>query len=116
MRIILPLALASAAILATATPALASPVEERPFAVEVEHDDLDLATRNGVARLDDRLRSHIRRLCANGGRDRASIELERECRAGALASAQPEKRTAIARTEERKVRLAQARRDEGSES
>jgi UrcA family protein len=116
MRIITKVTIASAALLAAATPTLATPVEERPFTVEVEHDDLDLATRNGVARLDDRLRSHIRRLCANGGRDRASIELERECRAGALASAQPEKRIAIARAEERAVRLADARRKDGSES
>lgn len=103
--------------LASLTAAIAVPAaatETAPnatdFAVGVEHSDLDLSTDAGVSRLDDRIRTKIRKMCRNGGRDSDSIRLERQCRESALASAQPEVNTAVAKAKAnavaRQARLA----------
>lgn len=107
MRNLTTITIAAAAILAVTSPAHAEPASATYFAVDVTHDDLDLATREGVARLDERLRNHVRRLCANGGRDRASIKLEQACQTSALACVQDDVRLAIAEAQANKVRLAQ---------
>lgn len=93
---------------ALATPAIAAqgPVNETEFAKDVDHSDLDLTTRKGVSVLDDRVRTRIKQMCRNGGRDSASIRLERQCRASALASAKSEVRFAIAKANADRVRLA----------
>ncbi len=97
-----------AAATAIATPAIAhaSPINETQFNQTIEHDDLDLTTQRGIARLDERVRTEIRRACANGGRDSASVRLERECRATAFASAEREIRFAIAEANADRVRFA----------
>lgn len=78
------------------------------FAVGVDHSDLDLSTDAGVSRLDERVRTKIRKMCRNGGRDSDSIRLERQCRESALASAQPEVNVAVAKAQAnaRTARLA----------
>ncbi len=98
----------TAAATAIAAPAIAhaSPVNETEFNETVEHDNLDLTTQRGIARLDDRVRTEIRRACANGGRDGASVRLERECRATAFASAKSEIRLAVAEANADRVRFA----------
>jgi len=100
------LAIAASATALIATPAIASPTNQTDFNATVEHDDLDLSTTRGIARLDDRLRSTIRRACANGGRDSASLRLERQCRESAFASAENEVRLAVNEARLRNVRLA----------
>lgn len=98
-------AFAAAAI---AAPAIAAdgPVNATDFAETVEHEDLDLTTREGVSRLDERIRTRINQMCRNGGRDSASIKLERQCRESALAAARPDVRFAIARANAERVRFA----------
>jgi len=104
------LAFAAAAITVTGTVAApatahASPVNATEFDASVEHDDLDLTTQRGIARLDERVRTQIRRACSNGGRDSASIRLERECRASASAAAEAPVRFAIAEANARAERI-----------
>lgn len=100
--------IALTAIAAIATPAVASqgPVNSTEFAASVDHDDLDLTTQDGVSRLDDRVRTRINQLCRNGGRDSASIRLERQCRESALEAATPDVRFAIAQANAERVRFA----------
>ncbi len=76
------------------------------FNVEVPHEDLDLTTEKGVARLEERIRTRIRQGCANGGRDSASVKLERKCRASTLAQTEPKLRFAIRSAHLSKERLA----------
>ena len=102
----LPLAIAAALIVVPAA-AQASPVNTTEFEAPVAHDDLDLTTQNGVSRLDERVRTRVRQMCANGGRDGASVRLERECRDSALAATAPAIRVAIANARLDRVRLAQ---------
>lgn len=84
----------------------AAPVNETRFDEQVGHGDLNLATSEGAARLDERVRNRIRQLCQNGGRDGASLRLERECRSSALADAGHQVRVAIANARADRVRLA----------
>lgn len=100
--------IALTSLAAIATPALASqgPVNSTDFSETVDHKDLDLTTKKGVSRLDDRIRTRINQLCRNGGRDSASIRLERQCRASALAAAKPDVRFAIAKANAERVRFA----------
>jgi UrcA family protein len=106
MTLRLPLALAAALMLAPAN-AYASPANTSEFAAPVAHDDLDLTTSEGISRLDDRVRTRVRQMCQNGGRDSASIRLERECRASALAATAPAMRLAIANARAETVRFAE---------
>lgn len=76
------------------------------FRSTVEHSDLDLTTDAGVARLDDRVRSRIRKMCEFGGRDLTSLKMERECRDRALASTAPAIRMAISNAKLDRVQLA----------
>ena len=102
----LPLAIAATLMLAPAA-AHASPINATEFEAPVAHGDLDLTTREGISRLDERVRTRVRTMCANGGRDSASIRLERECRQSALAATAPAIRVAIANARLDRVRLAQ---------
>ncbi|QUL38753.1 UrcA family protein [Erythrobacter sp. JK5] len=90
-----------------AAPAAASGMNATEFTAEVQHKDVDLTSRDGVALLDERLKTTIRQQCANGGRDLQSIRLERECRQSALASVERQVRFAVAEAKANKVRLAQ---------
>lgn len=76
------------------------------FEAHVAHDDLDLSTDEGAARLDERVRTKVRQMCRNGGRDGTSVRLERECRETALAATAPAVRMAIANARIERVRLA----------
>ena len=97
--------IAIAAALA-ASPAIASAPNATEFELNVQHEDLDLSTQKGVSVLDARIQTLIKRQCANGGRDSASIRLERQCRESALASAESQVRVAAAQAKADKVRLA----------
>lgn len=101
-----PLALALALTLAPAA-AHAAPINATEFEAPVAHDDLDLTTHEGATRLDERVRTKVRQLCQNGGRDGASLRLERECRETALAATAPAVRMAIANARLDRVRLAE---------
>ncbi|MEM7700635.1 MAG: UrcA family protein [Pseudomonadota bacterium] len=83
---------------AIAVPAAASETAPNAtdFATSIDHSDLDLSTDTDASRLDERVRTNIRKMCRNGGRDSDSIRLERQCRKSALASAQPGVNVAIA--------------------
>lgn len=105
MSLRLPLAMALAASLAPAA-AHAAPADAPGFSARIAHEDLDLTTREGVTRLDERVRSKVRQLCATGGRDSASLKLERECRETALAAAAPAIRVAIAKARADQARFA----------
>ena len=100
------LILAPAALALTPAVAAASPAAGNDFSAEVETGDIDLTTEAGVARLDERVRTRIRQQCANGGRDSASLRLERQCRATALAAAEPQVSFAIAAANADRRRLA----------
>ena len=106
MTLRLPLALATALMLTPAA-ALASPANTSEFEAPVAHDDLDLTTNEGVSRLDERVRTRVRQMCQNGGRDSASVRLERECRESALAAAAPAVRMAIASARAETFRFAE---------
>lgn len=88
------------------TPALAIGDNTTDFMAQIEHEDLDLTTKQGVAVLDARVKTIIRKNCANGGRDSASIRAERECRAGAFAKAERQVRFAIAEANAGRARYA----------
>lgn len=105
MTLRLPLAIAATLMLAPAA-AIASPVNATGFEAPVSHDDLDLTTSDGVSRLDERVRTKVRQMCVNGGRDGASVRLERECRDSALAATAPAIRVAIANARLERVRFA----------
>ena len=106
MTLRLPLAIAATLMLPPAA-AIASPVNATEFEAPVAHDDLDLTTSDGVSRLDERVRTKVRQMCATGGRDGASVRLERECRESALAATAPAVRVAIANARLERVRFAQ---------
>ena len=99
-------ALIASSLAIVAAPAAAGGMIANEFDADVAHEDLDLTTEKGVALLDERVKTIIRRSCANGGRDSASIRLERECRASAFAAAESQVRLAISQAHARKVRLA----------
>jgi len=106
MSLRLPLALALALTLAPAA-VHATPVNATEFEAPVAHDDLDLTTNEGASRLDERVRTKVRQMCANGGRDGASVRLERECRESALAATAPAIRVAVANARLERVRFAE---------
>jgi UrcA family protein len=87
--------------------AIAAPVNATVFEAPVAKHDLDLTTREGIARLDDRVRTRVRQMCSNGALDSVSLRLERECRTSALASTAPAIRVAIATAARDQLRLAQ---------
>ncbi|MCK0128426.1 UrcA family protein [Erythrobacter sp. F6033] len=89
-----------------AAPAVAAGPSTTDFDAPVAHDDLDLTTEKGVAVLDERVKTIIRKNCANGGRDSVSLRLERQCRSTAFAQAETQIRIAVAYANLNKVRLA----------
>jgi UrcA family protein len=86
----------------------AAPVNATDFDAPVAHGDLDLSAPGDVTRLDERVRTKVRQLCQNGGRDSASLRLERECRDSALAATAPAVRIAIANARRDQFWLADA--------
>lgn len=96
----------AAAMIAIALPAAASANTAPTFTKQVSLDDLDLTTTAGVALLDQRVKTLIRRECASGGRDRESLRAEEACRAAAYANAENAIRFAVAKANADKVRLA----------
>ena len=104
----LRLFLAAPALILLAPAAVhAAPVITTEFESPVAHDDLDLAKPGDVTRLDERVRTKVRQMCANGGRDSASLRLERECRETALAATAPAVRVAIANARMERLRFAE---------
>jgi UrcA family protein len=81
--------------LTAAAPALAA---EAPTA-EVRIADLDLSTAQGQQRLETRVKSAARDLCATGERGVAAMTRQSECIADVMASAKPQADRAIARAE-----------------
>lgn len=114
MRIKFALAAAASALIAVPAAASASPVNSTEFELTVPHNDLDLTTTEGVSRLDERVRTRIRQFCQNGGRDGASIRLERECRIGAQATS--DIRLAVAEANANRPRFARNSAAEGADT
>lgn len=106
MSLFRPLAIALALTLSPAA-AHATPINSTEFEAPVSHDDLDLTKPGDVTRLDERVRTKVRQMCANGGRDSASVRLERECRETALAATAPAVRMAIANARLERLRFAE---------
>ena len=103
--------LAAPALALIATPAIAaetatSDSNVESFAVEVEHNDIDLTTQSGVALLETRIKRAIRSECDTGRRDARSIAQENACRETALASTMPQVELAIAAATAERARLA----------
>jgi len=100
----------AAALLPFAAPALAAgTANQTHFHETVAHDDLDLTTQEGVARLKARIETRVRMACRNGGRDGTSLRLERECREAALDRAGRQVRLVVAEANADSVRLAETR-------
>lgn len=74
--------------------------------VTVDASDLDLATPEGAARLDTRMKTRINRMCAVADRSLSARKLERACRETALAQAEPKMRFAVQQARLNSVRLA----------
>lgn len=102
----LRLSFAAVAQLTAPAVAYASPQNATEFEAPVAHADLNLVTAEGVSRLDVRVRTKVRQMCANGGRDSASVRLERDCRETAFAAAAPAIRVAIANARLERARFA----------
>ena len=100
--------LRSAAALALGMAVLAAPTAgsaQRPFVVTgsalpteiVSYRDLNLASGDGVARLNRRIESAANRLCVDPNpQPLSAVMLDRACRADAIASAAPQVSAAIA--------------------
>jgi UrcA family protein len=93
-----------AAALAALSPALAAPAVAADRSVTVSVGDLDLNSGKGRAMLDRRIETAARMACDTGARDAASLRLERECQASAIADASADAKVAIA--DAHQVRLA----------
>lgn len=102
----LPVGMA-ALLLPFAAPANAGTINQTRFSETIGYADLDLTTRRGVALLEARIETRIRMACRNGGRDGASLRLERECREAALAGAGQQVRLAVAEANAERIRLAE---------
>ncbi|QFT77848.1 UrcA family protein [Erythrobacter sp. THAF29] len=100
------LALIASTFAFAATPSLAAGPNATDFDENVKYADIDLTTEKGVSLLDERVKTIIRRKCANGGRDSASIRLERACRKSAFAAAETQVRVAVSNARANQVRLA----------
>lgn len=96
------------------TQAKAAPAQSTAFEVTVEYDDLDLTSERGVALLAARIEARVNQRCATGGRDGASLRLERRCREAALASTEEQVLLAVAKANADGIRLAEAERDAAS--
>jgi UrcA family protein len=97
----------AAALCAIATPVVAAAeTDEGSFVGRVEIADLDLTTEAGVAKLDQRIRTVIRRECASGGRGLNARRIEQACSAEAYASAKPQIRFVIAKANAERPQVA----------
>ncbi len=85
----------AAAVLVAATPAIAASTGDVASA-EVRTDDLDLTDPADQRRLDTRIDTTARRICAAGVRGLAAVRAEQRCVALALGSAAPQAQLAIA--------------------
>lgn len=100
-------ALAPLALMATPLQAQAS---ERPApTASIDISDLDLATERGASKLQARIATLIRRMCAPSDRSLEAKKLERSCRAAAFNDAEPQVRLAIQEARSQTIRLAFAK-------
>jgi len=86
------------AALISATPASAKTMTgaTEPVEVLVKHGDLDLTDESDVARLDQRIRSSVKRACPKLTRNLRETAHARQCRKTASARALEQKEVAIA--------------------
>ncbi|ENY81409.1 UrcA family protein [Sphingopyxis sp. MC1] len=80
------------------TPALAATADEAPTAT-IRIDDLKLTSAKGRERLEARVHSAARQICATSARGLAARNSENACMATALAAAKPQMERAIARAD-----------------
>jgi UrcA family protein len=86
------LSITGSLLLSLLSPAMAG----EPASATVETHDLDLAVPEDQARLETRVRSAARRICATNSRSIADLQFERACIADALSGAMPAAERAIA--------------------
>ncbi len=67
-----------------------------PITTQVSHADLDLATPEGAAALDARLKRAARKVCVQHGQSLHELAHERKCRRAALAQASADAEAAVA--------------------
>jgi UrcA family protein len=86
-----------ALVAAVASPAFALQSSDQPRSVKVSFADLNLATAEGRATLDRRLKSAVRSVCSIDTRDPAEWMAERRCYHRAFSKAQRDAAVAVAR-------------------
>ena len=104
MRLIAPIFAAAFAL--SAGQADATGMNATEFSTVMAFEDIDLTTQDGLALLDQRIKTIVRQKCANGSRESEALRLERDCRASAHAAAQDQVRVAIWRAIKEQIRLA----------
>ncbi|MEL7728466.1 UrcA family protein [Citromicrobium bathyomarinum] len=77
----------AAALAALSAPVLTTPAIASERSVTVSVEDLDLTGSADRAKLESRIATAARIACDSGARDAASLKMERECRAAAIADA-----------------------------
>jgi len=98
-------AAAAAAAAAVAAPAAAAQAEEA--SVTIDFADLDLATDQGAARLDRRIRKAASDVCGPmASRSVVEVQSIQRCRNGAISGAKGEVRTLIAAAKQSGVQIA----------
>jgi UrcA family protein len=78
----------------TGAPAIAQ--THNDVAIQVDAQDLNLATSEGRDRLNSRVNSAARKICRSGMRGLAAVDIENRCIQVALADAQSQVEAAIA--------------------
>ena len=98
------------AALISATPASAKtmPGATEPVEVVVHHNDLDLTDASDVARLDQRIRSSVKRACPTLTRALRETAHARQCRKTASARALQQKEVAVASAHANRQQFAAA--------
>lgn len=110
---ILAFAIIPAAMIAMTVPAHAESARgsTEPVSVIIRHGDLDLTGPDGVAALERRIASSVKRACPTLTRDLREQVHARKCRQAAALRASRDKQVAIAAAEARRPRLAAAASD-----
>ena len=98
------------AALVSVTPAMAKPVSgsTEPVRVVVSHGDLDLTNASDVARLDQRIRSSVKRACPTLTRNLRETAHASQCRKTASVRAHAQKDVAIASAQADRAQFASA--------
>ena len=89
-----------------------NPAAAEPYGTEkVRHADLDLTSAEGIAALDSRINSAVRKVCGYAfPADLHSMKSVHRCRQDTLADVQPQRSKALAGARNESIQLAARRR------